>query len=131
MVIKVLDSIVVEEVHPLAYQAGFEVVGVGHHKRHRLSSSLFSTMCYNYSKIKPLNGFQQFDIIHVLPPCQGFSGTTPSDSSKNRKVCKINHIPEVRAFLEKIGVDYVIENVEWFAVAPRRIIVWLGIWAKG
>ena len=113
MVVKVLDLYCGGGGASFGYhQAGFEVVGVDIIKRHDYPFEFIQYDVLQLFKDKPLEWFQQFDIIHASPPCQGFSGTKHLAIAQNRKVCKINHIPEVRVFLEKIGVDYVIENVE-------------------
>ena len=63
-------------------------------------------------KIMPLKWWRQFDLIHASPPCQHYSITKHLAKAQGNKVSEIDHIPIIRKHLKKVGVPYVIENVE-------------------
>jgi len=63
-------------------------------------------------KNKPPKWWRQFDLIVASPPCQGYSGTQHLARAQGKKVSEVLHIPMIRKHLRKIGVPYVIENVE-------------------
>ena len=50
----------------------------------------------------------EYDMIHASPPCQGYSHLTPADHKD--KYPKL--IPQLREMLKRLGLPYVIENVQ-------------------
>ena len=60
----------------------------------------------------PLKWWRQFDLIHASPPCQGYSSTAHLARAQGKKVSEELHVPLIRKHLKRVGVPYVIENVE-------------------
>lgn len=92
-------------------QAGFHVTGVDIVQRRGYPFTFIKYDVLQLFKDKPLEWFQQFDLIHASPPCQAYSITGSLVKAQGRKVSEIDHVDDVRDFLDTTGVDYVIENV--------------------
>lgn len=86
------------------HKAGFEVVGVDAAPQpsypfefhHQLAELVLEDTEY----------LQQFDVVHASPPCQFYSKNTTKNDDTPPGLIKY-----VRTYLERAGVDYVIENV--------------------
>jgi DNA (cytosine-5)-methyltransferase 1 len=92
-------------------QAGFHVTGVDIVQRKDYPFNFIKYDVLQLFKDKPLEWFQQFDLIHASPPCQAYSITGALAKAQGREISKIDHVDDVRDFLDTTGVDYVIENV--------------------
>ena len=87
-------------------RAGFQVVGVDHKPQPRYPFAFVQTDALEYVA----EYGREFDVIHASPPCQGYS--------------RLRHLPWLRGkiwpmliepcrkLFQKIGIPYVIENVE-------------------
>lgn len=92
------------------HNAGFEVLGVDIKKKRDYP---FIQLKYDVLKLfndKPLQWFQEFDLIHASPPCQKFSRAAKGASWG--EVSEIDLIEPIRQFLKTLNVPFVIENVE-------------------
>lgn len=86
------------------YQAGFEVVGFDIKSQPRYP---FEFHQLDVFEIDPSWLAAKFDLIHVSPPCQGYSITRHSHLYDHPRL-----IPAFRALIMESGLPYVIENVE-------------------
>jgi len=84
-------------------RAGFEVVGVDIEPQPRYPFEFHQTDALTF----PLDGF---DVVHVSPPCQGYSSATACVVGAKEKHPLL--IPAFRNRLQVSGLPYVIENVE-------------------
>lgn len=85
-------------------RAGFEMVGVDIAPQKHYPFEFHQADALEYCA----EHGREFDVIHASPPCQFGSEATPIA----RKYLHHNYIPELRELLVKIGLPYVIENVE-------------------
>lgn len=99
--------------------AGFEVVGVDLHPQPRYPFEFAQADAINVlvmmSRRTPLG----FDAIHASPPCQHYSDLAKRNGNAHEWP---DLVAGVRAHLERIGLPYVIENVEG---APLRAPIML------
>jgi len=87
------------------HNAGFEVVGIDIKTQPKYPFEFHQGDAVGYAK----QHWQEFDAIHASPPCQAHT----SASKQWREEGKVYdcYIEETRAFLQKTGLPYVIENV--------------------
>jgi DNA (cytosine-5)-methyltransferase 1 len=86
------------------HRAGFEVVGVDIQAQSRYPFEFYQADALEYLAAH----WQEFDVIHASPPCQGYSRT------RNLKTTRKDHpmlIEPVRKALRATGKPFVIENV--------------------
>lgn len=84
------------------HRAGFEVVGVDHHKMPRYPYEFHQSDALEFLAAHG----REFDAVHASPPCQKYCAL--------RHLAKKDHpdlIPQTRALLRETGLPYVIENV--------------------
>ena len=90
------------------HRAGFEVVGVdiepqpNYPFKFHQGDALEILAHYEHGD-HPLG---RFDVIHASPPCQGYSVTASLHDAEYPEL-----VDDVRWYLERIGLPYVIENV--------------------
>lgn len=91
-------------------QAGFRVIGVDLHKQRRYPHEFVQADATQL----PLKWFRERKAaaVHASPPCQ--FGTVLKHAPGTRKD-HLNLIPPTRALLQRLGLPYVIENVEQVA----------------
>lgn len=85
--------------------AGFECTGVDINDNHKYPYNFIHSDVF---KLDP-NFFNQFDLIHASPPCQGYILTNRNDESE--KYSSIRFIDRIRGILLKTDKPFVIENV--------------------
>ena len=85
------------------HRAGFEVVGVDIAKQPRFPFEFHQADALTYLA----EHWQEFDVIHASPPCQGYSVETPMAYRQNHP----RTITKVRQALIVTGKPFVIENV--------------------
>jgi len=100
--------------HRAAIKAGYEVhiIGIDKIFKKDYPFIFMKADVLELFESMPLKWWRQFDLIHASPPCQGYSGCGHLTKAQGNKVSEELHIPQVRKFLKKVGVPYVIENVE-------------------
>ena len=84
---------------------GFECTGVDINDDHKYPYNFIHSDVFKL----PISFFEEFDIIHASPPCQGYILTNRNDESE--KYSSIRFIDRVRNILLKTGKPFVIENV--------------------
>ena len=95
-------------------RAGFYVVGVDINEQPNYCGDEFiqgdalEYLCEHW---------QEYDVIHASPPCQGYSVTRTLHTNEYPDL-----LPVTRALLRFIGKPYIIENVPG---APMRDYIWL------
>ncbi len=92
------------------HRAGFDVVGVDIRPQPRYPFEFIQAdaLAWLRDACEPEFSPVGFDAIHALPPCQ--FGSTLRNLHPGRKYA--NLIPSTRERLERLGLPYVIENVE-------------------
>jgi len=86
------------------HRAGFEVVGVDIKFQKNYPFEFHCADAFEY-----LEQFcQNFDVIHVSPPCQGFSDLKKMHNAKHHA----DLLTPMREALKVLGKPYIIENVE-------------------
>lgn len=85
-------------------RAGFEVVGVDLHPQKNYP---FAFIQHDALTLDP-RFMASFDAIHASPPCQGYTSMRHAPGAKRAP----RLIGETRAMLERIGLPWIIENVE-------------------
>ena len=100
------------------HRAGFDVVGVDH-----VPQPHYPFEFVEADAIAFLDGrrMDEYEAIHASPPCQAYSRARHTPGSAGRDYPAL--LPEVRRHLVRIGLPYVIENVE---LAPMKGIVLCG-----
>lgn len=88
------------------HRAGFEVVGVDLAPQPHYPFEFAQADAINVLAMMSRRTLLGFDAIHASPPCQGYSTQTAVPSRHHRLIAA------VRAHVERIGLPYVIENVE-------------------
>ena len=91
------------------HRAGFDVVGVDHVPQPRYPFEFHQLDAMSYLDGRLLDSFS---VIHASPPCQSYSALNRAVRSGAPKM-----VDRVRLELERIGLPFVIENVEG---APLR-----------
>jgi len=95
------------------YRAGFdEVVGVDHIGKKQYPFKQIKADILKFIKETPIEWFRKFHLIHASPPCQKFTRCTHLAIAQGNKPSKVDHITPIRKFLKRVGVPFVIENVE-------------------
>lgn len=95
--------------------AGFEVWGADIDPQPEYPGEKFERMDVTEFFDMPRSFFHaHFDAIHASPPCQAHSALTKGTNKGNEYE---DFIPRTRAWLDKVGLPYIIENV---AGAPIR-----------
>lgn len=92
-------------------QAGFQVLGVDIDPQPNYPFEFVRGEALEYLRHQNL---KPFDIIHVSPPCQGYSTAVSSRASRYVRTLGKDEprlIAPLRALLEESGKPYVIENV--------------------
>lgn len=93
-------------------RAGFEVEGVDLNKNH---SRNYPFKFYHSDAIEFLmDNWENYDIVHASPPCQGYSKHVTSVDSKHVSTRGKNEprlIEPLREVLDLLEIPYVIENV--------------------
>jgi DNA (cytosine-5)-methyltransferase 1 len=84
-------------------RAGFEVVGVDREPQPNYPGRVIVADALEVLKSKWV---RKVAAVHASPPCQGYS-TQTADKTKHERLIAV-----VREMLEKLGVPWVIENVE-------------------
>lgn len=87
-------------------RAGFEVVGVDINPQPNYP---FEFMQFDALKLGSLLKVSNFDLIHASPPCQHSAAITKG-TNRYRQALHSNLYPRTKAFLERSGQPYVIEN---------------------
>src|SRR3990167_10093300 len=85
------------------HRAGFEVVGVDAAFQNRCPFEFHQADALEYMA----EHGREFDVIHASPPCQAFTSLKTMWNAKEHA----DLVGPTRAALEKIGKDYIIENV--------------------
>lgn len=86
------------------HRAGFEVVGVDIEPQPNYPFEFVQGAAF--AALNKTSFLMDFDVIHASPPCQGYS-TQTTDQSRHPRL-----IEPVRDRLTRLGLPYVIENVE-------------------
>ncbi len=86
------------------HQAGFEVVGVDIKRQPRYPFEFHQADAFEYLA----QHWQEFDLFHASPPCQGYARTKSLKTSRNDALMLIE---PVREALQSTGRPFVIENV--------------------
>jgi C-5 cytosine-specific DNA methylase len=87
------------------HDVGFECTGVDINDNHKYPYNFIHSDVFD---LKP-EFFQQFDLIHASPPCQGYILT--NSKKETEEYSSIRFIDKVRNILLSIGKPFVIENV--------------------
>jgi site-specific DNA-cytosine methylase len=87
------------------HDSGFECTGIDINDNHKYPYNFIHSDVFKL----PISFFEQFDLIHASPPCQGYLLNRRNDESD--KYSSIRHIDKVRDILLKTGKPFVIENV--------------------
>jgi DNA (cytosine-5)-methyltransferase 1 len=88
------------------HRAGFGVIGVDMIPQPRYRFEFHRADVFVY----PLEWWGEFDAIHASPPCQAYSAMRHLPWLRGKPYPRL--IEPTRAMLERIGLPYVIENVE-------------------
>lgn len=92
------------------WQAGFEVVGVDIKPQpHYPFEFLRCDATWFLEILLRMGSWGRFDVIHASPPCQF---TTAYKRRPGHVAESPNLIPTTRELLERVGLPYVIENIE-------------------
>lgn len=95
--------------------AGFDVVGVDIEPQPEYPGHFVQMDCMDYlNNLLWMKHATDVSFIHASPPCQAHSSLT---KGTNLGRAYMDFIPQTRAFLERLGIPFVIENV---AGAPIR-----------
>jgi hypothetical protein len=87
------------------YRAGFEVVGIDHVTQTRYPFEFHKADALAYLA----EHGHEFDAVHASPPCQAYSRAT---AWRGDRSAHPDLIGPTRELLEKVGLPYVIENVQ-------------------
>jgi len=98
------------------HRAGFDVVGVDIKPQPHYPFEFHEDDALDTLRTPPVT--REFDVIHASPPCQAFSYLKDMHNAKAHD----DLLTPTRALLRRIGLPYIIENVEGSPMVPTVVL---------